>query len=125
MKINCEVSLGELVDKITILEIKMERIKQQEKVELAKVEHTRLSSTLERLDLEGLGDLRSKLKTINEKLWTIEDDIRLKEQENEFDQGFIDLARAVYVTNDQRFEVKNSINLRYNCEIKEVKSYKG
>lgn len=125
MKITCPVSLGELVDKITILEIKMERIPNQEKVELARHEHQELTNLLDSLDLKDINEPKSQLKKINEQLWQIEDDIRIKEQKSEFDQVFIDLARSVYITNDARFEVKNSINLLYNCDIKEVKSYKG
>ncbi len=128
MKIYCSVSLGELIDKLTILEIKIERINDITKVENAKNEHEQLTLQLDELNLdnkENLSNLRGELKQINEKLWVIEDDIRLKESDNVFDQEFIDLARSVYITNDQRFEVKNSINMGYNSEIKEVKSYKG
>ncbi|OIQ19162.1 MAG: hypothetical protein BM556_07705 [Bacteriovorax sp. MedPE-SWde] len=128
MKIYCSVSLGELIDKLTILEIKIERINDITKVENAKNEHEQLTLQLNELNLdnkENLSNLRGELKQINEKLWVIEDDIRLKESDNVFDQEFIDLARSVYITNDQRFEVKNSINMGYNSEIKEVKSYKG
>ena len=124
MIIECPVSLGELVDKITILEIKSERISDEAKVKLALEEKKLLEKKLSALSLKGIDDLRHKLKEINEKLWVIEDDIRDKEQSGEFDQGFIDLARSVYITNDQRFEVKNSINLSYNSGVKEVKSYK-
>ena len=128
MKIYCSVSLGELIDKLTILEIKIERINDITKVENAKNEHEQLTLQLDELNLdnkENLSNLRGELKQINEKLWVFEDDIRLKESDNVFDQEFIDLARSVYITNDQRFEVKNSINMGYNSEIKEVKSYKG
>jgi predicted NodU family carbamoyl transferase len=124
MQIHCEVSLGELVDKLTILEIKMERIGDQQKVELAAYEHQRLSDELDKQRLDGLSTLRQELKTINEKLWTIEDDIREKERRKSFDQEFIDLARSVYVTNDERFKIKNEINTKFNSGIKEVKSYK-
>lgn len=124
MLIECPVSLGELVDKITILEIKTERIEDPERVALAQKELNDLSSKLESLDLEGISEFTAELKGINEKLWVIEDDIRLKEKALDFGAEFIDLARSVYVTNDLRFKVKNSINMRYNSGIKEVKSYK-
>lgn len=124
MLIECPVSLGELVDKITILEIKTERIEDPERVALAQKELNELSSKLESLDLEGISEFTAELKGINEKLWVIEDDIRLKEKALDFGAEFIDLARSVYVTNDLRFKVKNSINMRYNSGIKEVKSYK-
>ena len=124
MEVKCTVSLGELVDKLTILEIKMERIDDQEKVKLAGHEHKQLSDELSKHDVSDIDDLRSKLKEINSKLWVIEDDIRERERQNDFTQEFIRLARAVYFTNDERFKVKNTINLRYNSDVKEVKSYK-
>jgi len=126
MNILCPVSLGELVDKLTILEIKMDRITDTKKVEYAKGEFDALTKELQGLDLgdrSKLLELRSELKKINSELWEIEDDIRQKERDSEFDQKFIDLARSVYITNDRRFEVKNSINMSYNSGIKEVKSY--
>lgn len=128
MEILCPVSLGELVDKLTILEIKMEKIDNSEKVAHAKNEFDALTKTLKSLKLneqEKLDSLRKDLKEINLTLWEIEDDIRIKEKNREYDQGFIDLARSVYITNDRRFEVKNSINMSYNSGIKEVKSYEG
>jgi hypothetical protein len=120
------VSLGELVDKLTILEIKVEKIEDKAKVELAQHEYDVLTKELEALEIGDrtkLIELRAQLKKINSELWVIEDDIRQKERDGEFDQQFIDLARSVYVTNDRRFEVKNLINIGYNSGIKEVKSY--
>ncbi|MEH0862206.1 DUF6165 family protein [Halobacteriovorax sp. DPLXC-1] len=124
MIIECPVSLGELVDKMTILKIKTERIEDPERVKLAQHEYDQLAKRLNELNLEGLDKYMSELKEINEKLWVIEDDIRIKEKEGDFGEGFISLARSVYVTNDLRFKVKNSINMSYNSGIKEVKSYK-
>ncbi|AYF43638.1 MULTISPECIES: DUF6165 family protein [Halobacteriovorax] len=124
MIIECPVSLGELVDKMTILKIKTERIEDPERVKLAQQEYDQLAKRLNELNLEGLDKYMSELKEINEKLWVIEDDIRIKEKEGDFGEGFISLARSVYVTNDLRFKVKNSINMSYNSGIKEVKSYK-
>ncbi len=125
MIIECSVSLGELIDKITILEIKKDKIKDDAKQILISNELDKLNEKLESLNLIDLTDLKEELRKINHKLWLIEDDIRDKESANEFDQDFIELARSVYMTNDLRFKVKNLINMRYNSTIKEVKSYKG
>ncbi|MFG1486033.1 DUF6165 family protein [Halobacteriovorax sp. RZ-2] len=124
MIIECPVSLGELVDKMTILKIKTERIEDAERVRLAQAEYDELANTLAKLNLEGMDKFIRELKEINEKLWVIEDDIRLKEKACDFGDEFISLARSVYKTNDLRFKVKNSINMSYNSGIKEVKSYK-
>ncbi|MEE3079097.1 MAG: DUF6165 family protein [Bdellovibrionota bacterium] len=123
MEILCQVSLGELVDKMTILKIKTERIKDDNKVLLAQTEYDALKETLAKLELDGIESYFNELKTVNEKLWVIEDDIRNCEAQKRFDGEFIDLARSVYKTNDERFRVKNSINMKYNSGIKEVKSY--
>ncbi len=123
MEILCQVSLGELVDKMTILKIKTERIKDDSKVLLAQTEFDALEASLTKLKLDGIESYFNELKTVNEKLWVIEDDIRNCEAQKKFDGEFIDLARSVYKTNDERFRVKNSINMKYNSGIKEVKSY--
>lgn len=123
MEILCQVSLGELVDKMTILKIKTERIKDNSKVLLAQAEFDALKETLTKLKLDGIESYFNELKTVNEKLWVIEDDIRNCEAQKKFDGEFIDLSRSVYKTNDERFRVKNSINMKYNSGIKEVKSY--
>jgi len=125
MKILCDVSLGELVDKITILMIKTQRIEDQSKRDLAEQELKLLNNKLESLNLTGVDSYLERLKKVNEKLWVIEDDIREKEAAQQFDQGFIDLARSVYKTNDLRFEIKKEINLGFGSEVVEVKSYKG
>lgn len=124
MIIECPISLGELVDKMTILKIKTERIEDSDRVALAQSEYDQLSKKLEGLGLDGMDQYITELKEINEKLWVIEDDIRLKEKAGDFGESFISLARSVYMTNDLRFKVKNSINMSYNSGIKEVKSYK-
>jgi predicted nuclease with TOPRIM domain len=124
MTIDCPVSLGELVDKLTILEIKSEKIGDEVKLVHVKKEYQLLESKLTELKLgPELIKLRADLKDINLKLWVIEDDIRMKEKNQEFDEVFIELARAVYVTNDQRFAVKNLINQTFDSGIVEVKSY--
>ena len=119
------VSPGEVLDKITILEIKSERITDPEKVanvrsELALLQETWASNIR---DSKIIQDLHAKLKEINEALWEIEDDIRDKERAREFDDRFIELARAVYVTNDRRSQIKKELNLHLGSEIIEEKSY--
>ena len=127
MEINIETSLGELVDKITILEIKKLKIFEKSKLKLIENELELLIYKLDSLDLNNLKKLKSlkeNLLNTNLKLWDIEDKIRLKEKEKQFDDKFIELARSVYFTNDKRFEIKNEINNLYDSKVKEVKSYK-
>ena len=123
--IKVPVSPGEVLDKITILEIKSERMIDPEKVANVRAELALLQETwAENIrDTEVIQDLHAKLKEINEALWEIEDDIRDKERAKEFDERFIELARAVYVTNDRRSEVKKELNLHLGSEIVEEKSY--
>jgi transcriptional regulator of nitric oxide reductase len=123
--IHVPVSPGEVLDKITILEIKSERISDPEKVANVRVELELLQKTWKEFirDDEVIRDLHAQLKEINEALWEIEDDIRDKERAKEFDQRFIKLARAVYVTNDRRSQVKKDLNLHLGSEIIEEKSY--
>jgi len=123
MNVQVEVSLGELVDKISILRLKIARIADQSKVAQAKKEEAVLSQVLTKLNLPDIDKHLQKLEEINGKLWEIEDDIRLKEKDKKFDQEFISLARAVYVTNDERFAAKNEVNRQYGSNIVEVKSY--
>lgn len=123
MNIKVDVSLGELVDKISILRLKMARISDTMKVAAATQEEKILSHALSALNLSGIEQHLSKLEEINGRLWEIEDSIRLKEKSKKFDDEFVSLARAVYVTNDQRFDAKNEINRRYGSSIVEVKSY--
>ncbi len=119
------VSYGELIDKITILEIKSERIADEKKLvnvrhELNLLEQTWQESPGASQDIAGE---RAELKRINEALWEIEDEIRLKEADADFGPRFIELARAVYVTNDERAAVKRRINDQLGSEIVEEKSY--
>ena len=120
-----EVGSGELVDKITILEIKSERISDQAKLKNVRHELDVLSQVRDTNlgDLTGLAELTQELKQINEALWEIEDDIRACEAEKDFGEKFIALARAVYVTNDKRADVKKQINLLTGATIIEEKSY--
>ena len=119
------VSPGEVLDKITILEIKSERMTDPEKLANVRAELALLQKTwAENIrDTETIRSLHEQLKEINETLWQIEDDIRDKERAREFDDRFIELARAVYVTNDKRSEVKKELNLHLGSGIIEEKSY--
>jgi hypothetical protein len=117
-----EVSVGEIVDKLSILQIKTGMIKDQEKLANVKKEYDYLSNIVfDELKIEQSDFFN--LVVINSKLWEIEDRIRNKERDQEFDQDFIDLARSVYFTNDQRAEIKKSINLKYGSYFVEEKSY--
>jgi hypothetical protein len=123
--ISVPISPGELIDKITILEIKAARISDAAKLanvrhELSLLKQTWESSAHAKRDIAGEW---ARLRAINEKLWDIEDDIRDKERARAFDQQFIDLARAVYVTNDERAAVKREINTKLGSRIVEEKSY--
>ena len=123
MILECPISLGELVDKISILKIKISNLSDALKKEQAQREYEALTSRLEQLSLSGIEAFLMELIKINTELWGIEDCIRLKEKNKDFDQEFIDLARSVYKTNDQRFRVKNEINCSFGSFLKEVKSY--
>jgi hypothetical protein len=119
------ISPGELLDKITILEIKSERIDNPQKVTNVRHELELLSKVWSDSVTEDkvIADLHQQLKTINEELWEIEDNIRDEERQNRFGERFIELARAVYVTNDKRAEAKKDVNLHLGSEIVEEKSY--
>ena len=123
--IKVPVSPGEVLDKITILEIKSERMSDPEKVANVRIELELLRETWAAgiRDDDVIRGLHAELKKINEALWEIEDDIRDKERAKEFDDRFIELARAVYVTNDKRSRVKTELNLHLGSEIIEEKSY--
>lgn len=123
--ISVPVSPGEVLDKITILEIKSERIADPGKVANVRLELKLLQDTWSAAIEEDsvIRGLHSELREINEALWEIEDDIRDKERAGEFDARFIELARAVYVTNDRRSEVKKKLNLHLGSRIIEEKSY--
>jgi hypothetical protein len=124
MNINCEISLGELVDKISILKIKSEKIQDAAKLLHVKKEELILSSTLKQLQLENIQFHLDQMIEVNLKLWKIEDDIRDLERDKDFGDAFVQLARAVYITNDERFKRKNTINTTYKSGLVEVKSYK-
>ena len=120
--INAPISIGELVDKITILEIKKNKL-QNSKLENVLKELSFLRKLMAKHQIEITDDLFTQLKEINLTLWNIEDQIRIKEKNKEFDNIFIELARSVYFTNDKRSEIKKRINRLSNSEITEEKSY--
>ena len=120
------MSVGELLDKLTILAIKLERIEDPAKRGNIAREQAALEAVVQAeglRDLEGVTALEQELRTVNEQLWDIEDRIRDHERQQRFDEGFIALARAVYVTNDRRAELKRRINGLSGSELVEEKSY--
>ena len=123
--VQVEVGAGELIDKITILQIKSDRIKDEEKLVNIRHELDVLTKTrdAQMQDSEELATLSAELKSINEKIWDIEDDIRECESRKDFGEQFIELARGVYHTNDKRAAVKKQINLLTGSSIIEEKSY--
>ena len=125
MKIEIPISCGELVDKLTILQIKNIKIKEKNKLEQVNKEFEYLMKTYSDIlkKFPNLNEMYDRLYQINLKLWEIEDKVRLFEKNDKFDQSFIDLARNVYQTNDLRFTIKNEINEYLNSDIKEQKSY--
>ena len=124
-KIIVEVSVGELLDKISILEIKKEKIKDAEKLKFINNEHLILKKQLEEniKSDEKLNNLYQSLKVINAKLWVIEDDKRQCEKEKDFGEKFIKLSRDVHFLNDDRAKIKLEINNHTGSAIKEIKEY--
>jgi hypothetical protein len=121
---NIEVSHGEIVDKLTILQIKKENITDPIKLDNIIKEYDYLLSVVENdLGISTLSPEYLELLSINKELWIIEDDIRDKERNKEFDDEFIKLARSVYYTNDVRAKIKKEINLKYSSGFVEEKSY--
>ena len=124
-KIIVEVSIGELLDKISILEIKQEKIKDSEKLKFIKNEHSILKKQLDKnvKSDNKLKDLYQSLKEINSKLWVIEDDKRQCEKDKDFGEKFIKLSRDVHFLNDDRARIKLEINNHTGSIIKEIKEY--
>ena len=124
-KIIVEVSIGELLDKISILEIKQEKIKDPEKLKFISKEHSILKDQLDNnvKSDEKLNELFKSLKEINSKLWIIEDEKRLCEKEKNFNDKFIKLSRDVHFLNDDRAKIKLEINNHTGSTIKEIKEY--
>ena len=126
-KILVEVSVGELLDKISILEIKQEKIKDLEKLKFINDEHSILKEQLDKnvTSDDKLNVLFKSLKEINSKLWVIEDDKRLCEKNSDFTENFIKLCRDVHFLNDDRAIIKLNINNHTGSKIKEIKEYTG
>ena len=124
-KILVEVSVGELLDKISILEIKQEKIKDPEKLKFINAEHSILKGQLDNnvKSDEKLNTLFNSLKDINAKLWVIEDDKRLCEKNSDFTENFIKLSRDVHFLNDDRAKIKLEMNNHTGSKIKEIKEY--
>lgn len=125
MIINVSISLGELIDKISILQIKKKNIQNAEKLKFIDEELSLLEKTLKNVlhNNENIKEYLNKLVIINSKLWKIENDLRECEQQKKFDQKFIELARLVYFHNDERGKIKNEINKKFGSKIVEIKSY--
>ena len=125
MKINIPASIGELFDKITILEIKKSKIKDDNKLIFINKELDLLKKVVKskKINTRSLSPLIKKLKNVNLKLWNVEDKLRKFEKNKQFKKDFINYARKVYFTNDKRAILKNEINLKTNSIISEVKSY--
>ena len=126
-KILVEVSVGELLDKISILEIKQEKIKDPEKLKFINSEHSILKDQLDNnvKSDEKLNTLFNSLKDINAKLWVIEDDKRLCEKNSDFNEKFIKLSRDVHFLNDDRAKIKLEMNNHTGSKIKEIKEYQS
>ena len=124
-EISAPVSFGELLDKIAILQIKSERVRDEAKLANIRHELTALETTWMAHPAAGhdIVRLRAELKAVNERLWVIEDDIRLKEKAQAFDDEFVRLARSVYFENDERARIKKEINLALGSSYVEEKSY--
>lgn len=125
MNVNIEISIGEFFDKLTILEIKRERISDPEKLENIEKELDSLNALLvqQGLSRDDVAAEVASLREVNESLWEIEDDIREKESQKAFDERFIELARLVYITNDRRCDIKRDINMKSGSDFIEEKSY--
>ena len=127
MNVNAQISVGEWIDKLTILEIKLAEIGERDKLANVRREYEALLEAASPNLLCGaeIGRLRQRLKAVNAELWRIEDEIRLKERARAFDEEFIALARAIYVTNDRRAALKREINRVSRSGLVEEKSYAG
>jgi len=123
--LKANISVGEFLDKMMILEIKSERIQDPEKLANVKKEHELLSQTWDGspLSKQDISDELDALKKVNETLWDIEDRIRRKEAEQAFDDEFVRLARSVYQVNDERAAIKRRLNVRLGSDLVEEKSY--
>ena len=125
MEISLKCSLGEVFDKLTILEIKKKKIIDSEKLVNVNYELDYIQSIIQELNVsDEVKELVDKLREVNNKLWNIEDEIRIKEEEKDFNDDFINLARSVYITNDERSILKKKINIVLGSNLIEEKSYR-
>lgn len=125
MIVTIEIGIGELMDRYTILKIKLGEIKDEEKYQNVKKEYEYLSKHIKKLEeKEGVQELVDELFEINGELWDVEDELRFLEARGEFEEEFIQNARMVYKLNDERAAIKKKINILYNSEFVEEKSYK-
>ena len=124
-KIMSEISAGELLDKISILEIKLEKIKDKNNLEEVKKEYKILKETQDAYIkfTDKIEDLFNSIKKVNLTLWNVEDKLRVCEKNNDFEKEFIELARKVYINNDRRSKIKSEINKILGSNIKEIKQY--
>ena len=124
-KILTEISAGELLDKISILEIKLEKIKDKNNLEEVKKEYKILKETQDAYIkfTDKIEDLFNSIKKVNLTLWNVEDKLRVCEKNNDFEKEFIELARKVYINNDRRSKIKSEINKILGSNIKEIKQY--
>jgi len=118
-----EVSIGEVVDKVSILQIKLEKITDSAKLNNVRKEFDLLKNSMESIGITTSSPEYCQLKSVNLSIWNIEDEIRKKELSGSFDEEFIQLARSVYIRNDERACLKRSINIAYNSLIVEEKEY--
>jgi len=118
-----DVSIGELVDKVTILSIKLKKVKDKEKLKNIGLEYKLLKESMESIGITIDSEEFLQLEEVNLNLWQVEDEIRFKEMKKEFDDEFIKLARAIYFENDKRSEIKRNINLKFGSELIEEKEY--
>ena len=122
--ITIPISIGELIDKLSIIQIKLDKIKNEDKLTLISNEFALLHNiAIPYLEYPGMSNLYSTLVDVNSRLWDVEDKLRILEAEYRFEGEFIDLARKVYYLNDERFNIKNQINILTSSEIQEVKEY--
>lgn len=122
--INIPVSVGELIDKLSILQIKKSKIDDKQKLEKIEKEYKfLLTHSMKYLDIEAIDKLFDDLLGVNLQLWNVEDELRILEKDKSFGDRFIELARAVYYLNDERFSIKDKINRLTDSDIQEVKQY--
>lgn len=125
MEISLKCSLGEVFDKLTILEIKKKEITDSEKLVNVNYELEYIQSVIDEINVsDEVKELVDKLREVNKTLWNIEDEIRIKEDGKDFNDDFIKLARSVYITNDERSILKKKINIALGSNLIEEKSYK-